>query len=96
MKNKMRINWRVRFKNPTFWLTAIPALFLVLQYVLTALGIDIDLAAIEAATLEAVNAVLALLAALGVVVDHTTAGVGDGSLGLTYETPKKQEVQNYE
>lgn len=84
-----KINWKVRFKNPTFWLTAVPAVFLVLQTVLPVLGIDVDLEGAKAATMEVVNAVLVLLTTLGVVVDHTTAGVGDGSLGLSYDEPKK-------
>jgi phi LC3 family holin len=84
-----KINWAVRLKNKTFWLSAVPAFFLVLQYVLTALGIQVDLSAAQAATLEVVNAVFMLLAALGIVVDHTTAGVGDSALAITYKTPKK-------
>lgn len=84
-----KINWKVRFKNKTFWLTAIPALFLVLQSILALFGIDFDLKGVEAAVLEVVNAVFMLLAALGIVVDHTTAGVGDGRLGLSYTEPKK-------
>ncbi|MBR5865735.1 MAG: phage holin [Alistipes sp.] len=85
----MKINWKVRLKNKTFWVTAVPALFLVLQYVLALFGITLDLEGVQAAVLDVIEAVFILLTALGVVVDHTTAGLGDGTLGLSYDEPQK-------
>lgn len=84
----MNINWQVRFKNKTFWLTFIPALFLVVQTVASIFGFTLDLTDLQANILEVVNAVFALLAVLGVVVDNTTKGVSDSTRAMTYTEPK--------
>lgn len=84
----MKINWQVRFKNKTFWLTFIPALFLVVQAVATVFGYTLDLTELQANILEVVNAVFTLLATIGVVVDATTKGVSDSTNAMTYTEPK--------
>ena len=84
----MSINWKVRLKNKTFWITAIPALLLVITSVLKIFGIDVDLTSLNDQLIDVVFAVFALLAALGVVTDHTTEGFGDSEQALEYETPK--------
>lgn len=84
----MKINWQVRFKNKTFWLTFIPALFLVVQAVATVFGYTLDLTELQANILEVVNAVFTLLATIGVVVDATTKGLGDSTNAMTYTEPK--------
>lgn len=84
----MKINWQVRFKNKTFWLTFIPALFLVVQAVATVFGYTLDLTELQANILEVVNAVFTLLATIGVVVDATTKGVSDSARAMTYTEPK--------
>lgn len=84
----MNINWQVRFKNKTFWLTFIPALFLVVQTVASVFGYTLNLTELQANILEVVNAVFALLAVLGVVVDNTTKGVSDSDRAMTYTEPK--------
>ena len=85
----MSINWKVRLKNKTFWITAIPALLLVITSVLKIFGIDVDLTSLNDQLIDVVFAVFALLAALGVVTDHTTEGFGDSEQGLEYEIPKR-------
>lgn len=84
----MKINWQVRFKNKTFWLTFIPALFLVVQAVAAVFGYTLDLTELQANILEVVNAVFTLLATIGVVVDATTKGLGDSTNAMTYTEPK--------
>ncbi|MDY2655837.1 MAG: phage holin [Candidatus Limiplasma sp.] len=84
----MKINWIVRIKNKAFWLALIPALLLV-QMVAATLGYTLDLGEIGDKLLSVVNAVFAVLAILGVVVDPTTDGMSDSSQALTYEEPKK-------
>ena len=84
----MGINWKVRLKNKTFWITAIPALLLVITSVLKIFGIDVDLTSLNDQLIDVVFAVFALLAALGVVTDHTTEGFGDSEQALEYEIPK--------
>lgn len=84
----MKINWQVRFKNKTFWLTFIPALFLVVQAVAAVFGYTLDLTELQANILEVVNAIFTLLATIGVVVDATTKGVSDSTRAMTYTEPK--------
>ena len=83
----MKINWKVRLKNKYFWLTIIPALFLLVGQVLRALGIDYDTDTASAAVVDVINAIFALLSAFGVVVDMTTHGVSDSDRALTYDEP---------
>lgn len=82
------INWKVRIKNKNFWLTIIPALLLVLQTVLAVFNVNIDFGDLGNKLLAVVNAVFAVLTVLGVVTDHTTEGISDSTLAMTYDKPK--------
>lgn len=82
----MKINWLVRFRNKTFLLTFIP---LVLAFVYQVLGLfDIVPKISENEIINFVTIVINMLAALGVVVDPTTAGISDSEKALTYTEPK--------
>ena len=83
------INWTVRVKNKTFWLTVIPAALLLIQVVAAVFGVTLDLGGLGDKLLAVVNAVFAVLAILGIVTDPTTKGVGDSQQALTYDTPKE-------
>ena len=83
------INWKVRLKNVNFWLTAIPAVLLVLQTLAALFGWQLELGALQEKLLAAVNALFALLAVLGVVNDPTTAGIADSKQARTYSSPKE-------
>lgn len=83
------MNWKVRIKNKTFWLTVIPAVLLLIQVVAAVFGYTLDFGDLGNKLLAVVNAVFALLAILGVVNDPTTAGVADSTQALTYQKPKK-------
>ena len=83
------MNWKVRIKNKTFWLTVIPAVLLLIQVVAAVFGYTLDFGDLGNKLLAVVNAVFALLAILGVVNDPTTAGVADSEQALTYKVPKK-------
>ena len=83
------MNWKVRIKNKTFWLTVIPAVLLLIQVVAAVFGYTLDFGDLGNKLLAVVNAVFALLAILGVVNDPTTAGVADSTQALTYLVPKK-------
>lgn len=83
------MNWKVRIKNKTFWLTMIPAVLLLVQVVAAVFGYSLDFGDLGNKLLAVVNAIFALLAILGVVNDPTTAGVADSSQALTYQAPKK-------
>ena len=85
------INWKVRIKNKTFWLTLIPAVLLLAQVVVAVFGYTVDFGELGSKLIDVVNALFAVLAILGIVNDPTTAGVSDSKQALTYETPKKEE-----
>lgn len=86
----MSINWTVRLKNKTFWLSLIPALLLLVQVVVAVFGVELDLGDLGNRLLAVVNAVFAVLAILGIVTDPTTAGIGDSKRALTYSKPNKE------
>ena len=82
------VNWTVRVKNKTFWLTLIPAVLLLAQVVAAAFGVTLELGGLGDKLLDVVNALFAVLAILGVVTDPTTAGVKDSQQAMTYTKPK--------
>lgn len=85
----MKINWKVRIKNKNFWLAIIPAVLLIIQPVLTLLGVTIDLGEIGNALIAIVDSVFVVLALLGIVTDPTTKGIADSTQAMTYEKPKE-------
>lgn len=84
----MGINWKVRAKNINFWLTAIPAVLLLIQVVAAVFGFELDLGDLGTKLLAVVNAVFGLLTIIGVVNDPTTAGMKDSGQAMTYDTPR--------
>ena len=85
----MSINWRVRLKNKTFWLSLIPAVLLLVQVIAAVFGYTLDLGELGNKLLAVVNALFAVLSILGVVTDPTTKGVSDSTQALSYEKPKE-------
>ena len=84
----MSINWRVRLKNKTFWLSLIPAVLLLVQVIAAAFGYTLDLGELGNRLLAVVNALFAVLSILGVVTDPTTKGVSDSTQAMNYDVPK--------
>lgn len=92
----MKINWKVRFKNPVFWANIALAIFLP---ILTQLGMqwkDITTwAALFGILLAAVQNPVIVIAVLvsvwNALNDPTTAGVSDSALALTYTAPKSEK-----
>ena len=87
------INWKIRLMNKQFWLSLIPALALCAQAVAAVFGWEIDLTTAVGKLLTVVNTVFALLVVLGVVVDPTTAGIGDSERALGYDEPWEDEEE---
>lgn len=87
----MKINWKVRVKNKTFWLAAIPAVLLLIQVVAAVFGVEIKIDALGDKLTAVVNALFALLTILGIVTDPTTAGVSDSDRAMSYTEPNKGE-----
>lgn len=83
----MRINWIVRIKNKTFWLSIIPAVLLLITSVANVFGYKLDLSDLQSKLLGVVEAVFVVLTVLGVVVDHTTKGFSDSDRAMTYDEP---------
>lgn len=88
----MKINWKVRIKNKSFWLSIIPAVLLLVQAVAAVFGYTIDLGVIGDKLIVVVNALFVVLSIIGVVNDPTTSGISDSKQALTYEAPKKDAV----
>lgn len=81
------INWKVRLKNKQFWVSLIPALAMVVQAVAALFGFTVDLTTLTGKIIAVVDAVFVVLAILGIVVDPTTAGIGDSARAMNYEEP---------
>ncbi len=83
------INWKVRLRNKTFWLSLIPAVLLLVQVVAAVFGYTLDLGDLGNKLLAVVNALFAVLSILGVVTDPTTKGVSDSTQAMNYDVPKE-------
>ena len=81
----MKINLKVRFKNPVFWLTDIPAAVTFIYTVLGAFGVVPAIS--EEMIVNIITALISALTTLGVLVDPTTKGVGDSERALGYNEP---------
>lgn len=82
----MKINWKVRFRNPA-WITSLLALIVSAAYQLLAM-FEIAPALTEDALMQAVAVGVQLLTLMGVLIDPTTKGLGDSARALTYERPE--------
>lgn len=90
----MKINWNVRLKSKKFWLAFVPAFLLVAQSIATPFGYSWDITGLGVQLTGIVNAVFALLAVLGIVVDPTTDGLGDSKQALQYvKTTTKEQLK---
>lgn len=82
----MKLNLKVRMKNPVFWLTMIPALA---SCVYTILGLfSIVPSVSEDMLVNALTAIITALTTLGVLTDPTTKGVSDSERALDYHKPQ--------
>ena len=85
----MKINWKVRLKNPMFWLTVIPA---VITFIYTVLGaFDVVPSLSQDVVVNIVTAIITALTTIGVLIDPTTKGVGDSERALGYDKPNDGE-----
>lgn len=90
----MKINWKVRFKNPT-WLTMFISLIVGFAFNLLKM-FDIIPKITENQIMEIVSQVLTFLGLIGVLVDPTTSGIGDSERALQYEEPWVDEKESEE
>ena len=80
-----KINWKVRFKNKV-WLGSFLSLIVGFAYSMLAL-FDVFPAVTQNLVVQMMNQVLTFLGLIGVIVDPTTAGIGDSERALQYEEP---------
>ena len=86
----MKINWKVRVKNPYFWIGLVGV-------ILSAMGVEPQMLsswqALGNALLEFVkNPFLigtVLVAVIGVIVDPTTKGMNDSERAMQYQKPNE-------
>ncbi len=91
----MKINWKVRLKNPVFWVGLAVAIVLP---ILTYLGMSWEdmttWAALGDALLQAVKNPVILVSVLvsvwNLINDPTTKGLSDSAQALTYDKPKAE------
>ena len=92
------MNWRIRFKNPTFVVTvAIPGVIILAQMILAFInefiaptGYSITDDAIEG-FMGIVNFFALTFLGIGAVTDPTTRGVSDSKQALRYDEPKNTD-----
>jgi len=81
----MKINWKVRFKNPV-WLTSFFGLIIGFVFNLLAL-FEIYPSFTQHQVTQIVTQFLEFLGLIGVLVDPTTSGLGDSERALGYDKP---------
>ena len=82
----MKINWKIRIKQKSFWVAIISAILLFAQQVSGAFDYDITVYTDQITNI--VNSVLGVLVLLGVVQDPTTKGINDSTHAQQYNEPK--------
>ena len=88
----MKLNWKVRFRNKT-WLFMF--LSLIIGFVFNMLKcFDIYPAITENQIVNIVNQALTFLGLVGVLVDPTTAGIGDSDRAMGYLEPWDDNEHN--
>ena len=84
----MNINWKLRLQNKAT-LTALVMAMVALGYqVLGVCGVVPRVAQDQVTTI--ISMVINILCLLGIVVDPTTAGVGDSARAMSYDEPRKE------
>jgi phi LC3 family holin len=92
----MKINWKVRLKNPVFWGQVAVAIFLP---ILTHLGLSWEQittwGALGNLLVQAIGnpviVVAVIISVYNALIDPTTKGLGDSAQALTYDIPKSTE-----
>lgn len=85
----MKINWKVRLKNPMVWITAFPTIVALIYAVLAVFGVVPSIT--KETVLDVFYAAVAALATLGIIVDPTTKGVSDSDRAMNYIKPSGGE-----
>ena len=87
----MKINFKVRAKNPYFWVG-------LLGVILAAMGVNAEMFTSWDVVIAQAKALISnpymigsvIMAILGTLIDPTTAGITDSQRALEYKTPNKE------
>ncbi len=82
----MKINWKVRLKQPAFWIATIPVVITFVYSVLALVGIAPSIT--QDTVQNLFLTLVAVLAQFGIVVDPTTKGVSDSDRAMKYDKPE--------
>lgn len=86
----MKINWKARFKNPTFVITFITLIVTFVYQILGIFGVVPSIS--EESIVNVITIAVNFLATIGVLVDPTTDGMSDSTRALTYYTEDDERV----
>lgn len=84
----MNINWKLRLQNKTTLAALVMALVALVYQVLGVCGVVPRVTQDQVTTI--ISMVINVLCLLGIVVDPTTAGVGDSARAMSYDEPRKE------
>lgn len=88
----MKLNWKVRFRNKV-WLGSF--LSLIVSFIFTLLALfDVFPSVTRSLILQLTNQILTFLGLIGVIVDPTTAGIGDSDRAMGYVEPWDDRIDN--
>lgn len=90
----MQINWKLRLKNKTTVAALLAALVAFVYQVCGIFGVVPPVSQDQALTF--VSIILTVLVSLGILVDPTTAGLGDSERAMGYEKPAKTDEADAE
>lgn len=84
----MNINWKLRLQNKATLTALVMALVALVYQVLGVCGVVPRVSQDQVTTI--ISMFINILCLLGIVVDPTTAGVGDSARALSYDEPRKE------
>lgn len=88
------VNWKVRIRNKSFWMTLVPALALFAQALAACFNVRVDLGEQTDKILAVVNTLFVVLGTIGVVNDPTTFGFNDSDRAMGYSEPDRRDINN--
>lgn len=92
----MKINWKIRLKNPSFWVSVVIAVFAPIFAYMGITANDITTwASLGNILIQAVSNPYILLtvgvSVYNAVIDPTTTGITDSAKALTYDEPNGEK-----
>lgn len=84
------MNIKLRLKNKTTLIALAATLVAFLYQVMGILGVTIPVS--QDTAIQIVGIIINLLVGLGILIDPTTAGIGDSARAMQYEEPQRVTV----